>query len=164
MAEKTSEVATRNPFDVFAHEMERFFDDFGFGRGRLSRPSGSRRQGSLEVWTPQIEVSHQNNELCVRADLPGLKKEDVSVDITDEAIAISGERRQEHESKSGGYYRSERSYGNFYRTIPLPKGAISDQAKATFKDGVLEIRVPAPPEQVNRGRRIEIQGSMEPKK
>ena len=104
------------------------------------RPWASRRQGALETWTPQIEVSHQNNELVVRADLPGLKKDDVSVDITEEAIAISGERRQEHESESGGYYRSERSYGSFYRTIPLPKGAISDQAKATFKDGVLEIR------------------------
>ncbi len=179
MAEKTSDVATRqpqsparreqysNPFDIFANEMERFFDDFGFGRGLLSRPWSSmrRQQGQgPEMWTPQIEVSHQNNELLVRADLPGLKKEDVSVDVTDEVITISGERRQEHESNTGGYYRSERSYGSFYRTIPLPKGAISDQAKATFKDGVLEIRVPAPPEQVNRGRRIEIQDTAQQQK
>jgi|SRR4051812_38567784 HSP20 family protein len=167
MAEKTSDVATRqqqsiarrHPFDLFTSEVERLFDDFGFGHGLLSRPwsSGSRRQSASGAWTPQIEVSHQNNELLVRADLPGLKKEDVSIDITDEAITISGERRQEEESESGGYYRSERSYGSFHRTVPLPRGAISDQAKATFKDGVLEIRVPAPPEQVTRGRRIEIQ-------
>lgn len=164
MAEKTSlsrRDQYRNPFDVFANEMERLFDDIGFGR--LSR-HGSGRQGGLESWTPQIEVSHQNNELVVRADLPGLKKEDVSVDITDEAVTISGERRHEQESESGGYYRSERSYGSFYRAIPLPRGAMSDQAKATFKDGVLEVRVPAPPEQVTRGRRIEIADSTQPKK
>jgi HSP20 family protein len=87
-----------------------------------------------------------------------------NIDITDEAIAISGERRQEQESENAGVYRSERSYGSFYRTIPLPRGAISDQAKATFKDGVLEIRVPAPPDQVTRGRRIEIQDASQQKK
>jgi HSP20 family protein len=174
MAEKTSDVATRqpqsiarrHPFDLFTSEVERLFDDFGFGHGLLSRPwsSSPRRHTTLEMWTPQIEVSHQNNELLVRADLPGLKKDDVSIDITDEAITISGERRQEQESESGGYYRSERNYGSFYRTVPLPRGAISDQAKATFKDGVLEVRVPAPPEQVTRGRRIEIQESTDTKK
>jgi HSP20 family protein len=177
MAEKTSEVATRqpqsvarreqhrSPFDMFADEIERLFDDFGFGRGVLTRPWSSRahRQGALEMWTPQIELSQQNNELVVRADLPGLKKEDINIDITDESITISGERHQEHESDSGGVYRSERSYGSFYRAIPLPHGAISDQAKATFKDGVVEIRVPAPPEQVNRGRRIEIQDAAQKK-
>ncbi len=178
MAEKTSDVATRqsqaparreqsrNPFDLFANEMERFFENVGFGRGWLSRPWSStpRTPSGMEMWTPQIEVSHKNNELCVRADLPGLKKDDISVDITDEVITISGERRHEQESDDGGYYRSERSYGSFYRTIPLPNGAISDQAKATFKDGVLEIRVPAPPEQVNRGRHVDIQESADTKK
>jgi HSP20 family protein len=178
MAEKTSEVATRqpqtiarrelyrNPFETFANEMERFFDDFGFGRGWLGRPFGARarRQGALEMWTPQIEVFQQNNELVVRADLPGLKKEDISVDITEDAITVSGERRQEQQSESGGAFVTERSYGSFYRAIPLPHGAIADQAKATFKDGVLEIRVPSPPEQVTRGRRVEIQSTSESKK
>jgi HSP20 family protein len=171
MAEKTSDVATRqpqpmakreqhhSPFETFANEMERLFGDFGFTREWMRRPWSLRmhRPGEVETWTPQIELSQQNNELVVRADLPGLKKEDVNIDINDEAITVSGERRHESESESGGMYRSERNYGSFYRTIPLPKGAISDQAKATFKDGVLEIRVPAPPEQVTRGRRVEIQ-------
>src|SRR5262245_44820196 len=88
MAEKTSlsrREQYRNPFEIFANEMERFFNDVGFGRSWPSQPpaSGSRRQAALEMWAPQIEVSHQNNELLVRADLPGLKKEDVSVDLTD---------------------------------------------------------------------------------
>jgi HSP20 family protein len=163
MAEKTSEVSRReqprSAFDTFADELERMFDDFGFGRGWLGRAWFSRagRQGAAETWSPQIELSQRNNELVMHADLPGLKKDDVNVDITDEAITISGERKHEQESESGGVYRSERKYGSFYRTIPLPRGSISDQAKATFKDGVLEIRVPAPPEQVTRGRRLEIQ-------
>ena len=92
----------------------------------------------------------------VKADLPGLKKEDVKIDITDDAITIQGERRSEHQEEREGVYRSERSYGSFYRVVPLPEGAMTDQAKATFNNGVLEITMPAPPEQVTRGRRLEI--------
>jgi len=92
----------------------------------------------------------------VRADLPGLKKDDVKVDITDQGITIHGEGRQEQQSEQGGIYRTERSYGSFYRQIPLPEGAMTDQAKAAFKNGVLEITVPSPPDQVTRGRRLEI--------
>jgi HSP20 family protein len=168
MAEKSSDLAPRkeqqltrrssgvaSPFRMlerFADEMERMFDDFGLGHG-WTRPSA---MGDAIAWTPQVEVSQRSNELIVHADLPGLSKDDVKVDVTDDAIIIHGERRHEHEEERGGVYRSERSYGSFYRAIPLPEGAITDQAKATFKDGVLEIRMPAPPEQVTRGRRLEI--------
>jgi HSP20 family protein len=148
----------------FANEIDGVFGDFGLGRSGLF-PRGSRTQGtSLDLWVPAVEVSQQNNELVVRADLPGLKKEDITVDITDDAIAISGERRKEQETEQGGVYRSERSYGSFFRTIPVPEGAMVDQAKATFKDGVLEIRLPAPPDQVTRGRRLEIKEGTEAKK
>jgi len=137
----------------FADEVDRMFGEFGFGA--FGRPWGRSAAGDL-TWTPQIEVSQRNNELVVRADLPGMTKDDVKVDVTDDAITIQGERRREHEEERGGIYRSERSYGSFYRAIPLPEGAITDQAKATFKDGVLEITLPAPSDQVTRGRRIEI--------
>jgi HSP20 family protein len=148
----------------FANEIDSVFGDFGLGRSVLA-PRGSRTQGTgLDLWVPQVEVSQQNNELVVRADLPGLKKEDVTVDITDDAITIAGERRREQETEQGGVYRSERSYGSFFRTIPVPEGAIVDQAKATFKDGVLEIRMPAPPDQVTRGRRLEIKDGTDTKK
>jgi HSP20 family protein len=113
---------------------------------------------------PDIGVKQEGHDLVVRADLPGLKKDDVSIDITDHDLTISGERRQEQESERGGVYRSERTYGSFCRAIPLPEGAIADQAKATFNNGVLEIRMPAPPEQVTRGRRLEIRESSEAKK
>jgi HSP20 family protein len=116
------------------------------------------REGAADssAWAPQIDVIQRGNELVVRADLPGMKPDDVVVEVSDGAITISGERRHEFEEDRGSLYRFERSYGAFFRAIPLPAGAIVDQAQASFKDGVLEITVPAPPEQVSRGRRLEI--------
>jgi HSP20 family protein len=171
MAEKQTDVARRDtnltrrepsfgapdPFRM----IERFFDDFGFGRSWLGPRFGraglrSPFRSDVEVWAPEIEVFHRNDELVVRADLPGMTRDDVKVDVTDEALIIQGERKREHEEEKEGVYRSERSYGSFYRAVPLPEGAMADQAKATFKDGVLEIRMPAPPDQVRSGRRLEI--------
>jgi HSP20 family protein len=144
----------RSPFRTLqrmADEIDRVFEDVGFGRS-WSRPFW--REASSDSWAPEVEVFQKNNELTIRADLPGLKRNDVKVDITDNQIYIQGERKHEHEEERDGYYRSERGYGSFYRTIPLPEGTITDQAKANFKDGVLEIRMPAPP--ASRGRRLEI--------
>ena len=151
-------------FERFADEVDRIFEDFGFGRAGLTprarrSPLQSLWRGSAaetETWAPEIEVFHRGNDLVVRADLPGLTKDDVKVDVTDDRIIIQGERKREHEEEREGVYRSERVYGSFYRVIPLPEGAITDQAKATFKDGVLEVTMPAPPEEVRRGRRLEI--------
>ena len=177
MAEKRTEVAPReqrglsrqdpisdfaNPFrtlERLADEMDRMFGDFGLGRSWMSpRPGSWLRSPSREwqTWAPDIEVFHRNSELVVRADLPGLSRDDIKIDATDHGITIQGERKREHEEEREGLYRSERSYGRFYRMIPLPEGAMIDQAKASFKDGVLEIVMPAPPEQVRRGRRLEI--------
>jgi HSP20 family protein len=126
--------------------------------GRTARNGAPTRDGaaSMTAWVPKIDVFQQGNELVVRADLPGLDPEDVTVDISDDAVTIAGERRQEREEEHGGVYRIERSYGAFHRVVPLPDGAITDRANATFRDGVLEIRMPAPPEQVSRGRRLEV--------
>lgn len=185
MAEKATEMAPRerqamsrrepqwatSPFrtlERFADEMDSMFENFGLGRSWLGPRFGGRwlttpSRGRMDLWAPEIEVTQQDNELVVRADLPGMKKDDVCVDVTDTDISISGDRRQEEETERGGIYRSERSYGSFFRTIPLPEGAMADQAKATFKDGVLEIRMPAPP-QATRGRRLEIKEAAEAKK
>jgi HSP20 family protein len=149
-----------SPFSMlerFADEMDRVFENFGFG-GLRSRQSG-RGFGLLsgeDIWTPELEIFHRNSELVIRADLPGLTKDDVKVDVSDNQVIIEGERQRQHEEEREGVFRSERSYGRFYRAIPLPEGVIADQAKATFKNGVLEVTIPAPPEQARRGRRLEI--------
>jgi HSP20 family protein len=131
----------------FAENMEQAFGgqwDSGFGREQ----SG--------MWSPAIDVSERGDQLVVRADLPGLAREDVKVETMDNHLVIQGERRQEHEEQEGGYRRSERRYGSFYRSIPLPEGAQTEQARAEFKDGVLEISVPVPASQ-QRGRTIPIE-------
>lgn len=140
---------------IFSDDVARLLTDNGGQSGRMSvRPRAEG--GNAFAWAPKIDVMQQGNELTVRADLPGVRPDDVTVEIGDDAIAISGERRQERAEETDGAYRYETTYGTFWREIPLPEGALVDQAKATFKDGVLEVRVPAPPAQVSRGRRIEI--------
>ena len=145
------DASPRSALQRFASEIDRMFDDFGIGRRRAAPLS----QEPLGVaWAPEVEVFQKNGELTIKADLPGLKREEVSVDITDDAVTIQGERRQEHHEEREGLYRSERSYGSFCRIIPLPESAITEQAKASFRDGVLEVTMPAPP--TAKGRRLEI--------
>ena len=145
----------------FSEEMDRLFEDFGFGRGWLAPsfgrelfPAGSGEFGGA-TWSPQVEAFEREGKYVVRADLPGLTKDDVKVEVTGDAIIISGERKSEHEEKREGFYRSERSYGSFYRRLPLPEGVKADDAHATFRNGVLEITMPAPQRQ-SRSRRLEI--------
>jgi len=92
-----------------------------------------------------------------RVDLPGVKKEDVTVHVTDGHLALSGERKQEKEEKKDNVYRTEREYGSFYRAVPLPEGAKLEDVKATFADGVLEVSVPLPVPQDRAVRKVEIQ-------
>ena len=110
---------------------------------------------------PDVEMLQRNNELVIRADLPGLSKDDVKVDVTDDAITVHGERREEHQEEREGYYHTEREYGQFERVIPVPEGAITESAQASFKNGVLEITIQAPPAETRRGRRLDIKESAE---
>jgi HSP20 family protein len=112
--------------------------------------------GPMTAWSPAIEVSALDGKVIVRADLPGLNKEDVKVEVTDGSLVIQGERKQEHEEHKQGFHRSERMYGSFYRSIPLPKGAQVDQARAQFNNGVLEVSIPVPAEQ-QQGRQIPVE-------
>ncbi|HXH05008.1 MAG TPA: Hsp20/alpha crystallin family protein [Vicinamibacterales bacterium] len=140
-----------NPFALMrrlSDEMDRVFADF-FGGRPAAREAGA--------WAPDIEMFQRGNELVVRADLPGLSKDDVQVELTEDALVLRGERKREEKEEREGFYRSERSYGAFERVIPLPEGTIAESAKATFKNGVLEIVMQAPPKEARQGRRIEIQ-------
>jgi len=131
----------------FASDMERLFDNFeGFRFPRLFGTTLFPFNKEFEhvAWVPEIEVTKTNEKFTVHVDLPGLKKDEVKVEVTDNFLTISGERKAEKEEKREGYYRSERSYGSFHRQIPLPEGAKTDTATAEFKDGVLEIAMQAP--------------------
>ena len=159
VALKTPEMG--NPFQMmrrFTQNMERLFEDFqGFSFPNFFSTDLTPFRMEFETgeWLPQIEVLQTNGQFMVRADLPGLTKEDVKVEITDEFLTISGERKQETEEKREGFYRSERSYGRFYRQIPLPETTQTENAAATFANGVLEITIPAP-KAVAPTRKLEI--------
>lgn len=130
-----------NPFSVMRRmhdEMDRVFGE-AFG-SRMGPTSGFG--GGLMSWSPAVEVSEGKDEVVVCAELPGLKPEEVKVEVTEEALVIEGERKQEREDKQGDRWHSERHYGHFYRAIPLPEGAKTDQARADFKNGELRVTVP----------------------
>jgi len=147
--------AFSNPFSMMRrmHEdMDRVFSDLMGGR-----PGASAFGGGLSTWAPAVEVSERDNQLNVCAELPGLKPEDVKVEVTQDAIVIEGERKQEDESKEGGRWHSERRYGRFYRMIPLPEGADAEHIRADFKNGELHVTVPIERPQ-NKRRQIPING------
>lgn len=138
-----------NPFGMmrrFHGEMERLLEDFGgfrFPTFFNEEVWPFRTEFEDLEWMPQIEVHHHNGRLTVRADLPGMTKDDIKVELTNEMLTMSGERKEEKKEEHEGFYRTERSYGNFYRQIPLPEGVKTDKAEATFVNGVLEISMPA---------------------
>jgi HSP20 family protein len=150
------EIFNYSPFALmrrFSDEMDRVFSSaFGFP----SSFGSMRGMGDLGAWAPPVEVRERDGNIEISAELPGLNKDEVKVECTDEGIIIEGERRREHESGEGSYHRSERSYGRFYRMLPLPEGAQTDKAKAEFKNGVLEVRVPVSEEHRRKTRQIPI--------
>lgn len=131
-----------------SEDLDQLFGQFGFGR--LAIPN------AVATWSPQIETFERNGKLIVRADLPGLTKDNVDVEVNAGVLTISGERKEEQEEDRDGYYRSERSYGQFYRAIPLPEGVDEEQCDATFKDGVLEISFDAPKPEQRKARKIQV--------
>jgi HSP20 family protein len=132
--EREEEATTLMP--RFTLDLERLFDDF------WARPRWFRRQMNEFTWSPDLEVFEKNGRFNVRADLPGMTREDIKVNVVEGMLTIEGERKREAETRREGYYRSERSYGSFYRAVPLPEGSKLDQVLATFKNGVLDVSVP----------------------
>jgi HSP20 family protein len=127
---------TLDPFAMMRRLSEEMDRAFGSSFG-LTRSMGQRG-----VWSPAIEVRELDNQLEISAELPGMSKENVKLEVTEDQIVLEGERKVEEEKKEKGFVRSERSYGHFYRAIPLPDGADPEKAKAEFKDGILRVTVP----------------------
>ncbi|MDQ3572903.1 MAG: Hsp20/alpha crystallin family protein [Actinomycetota bacterium] len=132
--------------DSLQGEMNRLFDTF-FGNGGTAG-SRSRR------WVPAMDLLEEEDALVLRADLPGLDRDHVSIEVKDRVLTVSGERKDEHTEKADGFYRVERAFGGFSRSLTLPDGIASDQIQATFDKGVLEVRIPKPEER--QPQRIEI--------
>jgi HSP20 family protein len=144
----------------FFEEMDRVYEDFGvrlpsvFGRGReLFR----REVGLIPAeWSPRIDDSEEQGKFLVRADLPGLAKDDIKIELTNDLLTIQGERKQSKEEHREGCLYSECSYGSFYRALPIPEGVETSKATARFQNGVLEISMPAAPHPATQARRLEI--------
>lgn len=109
--------------------------DFGWPRHR-------HLLADMETTAPAIEISEDKNDVLVKAELPGMKKEDLEINVEERLLTIRGEKKKEEERKGEGYFYSERSYGAFERCIEIPRDVQSDKAHASFKDGVLEVRLP----------------------
>jgi len=143
----------------FANDMERMLEDFGafplapFFDRDFAFPQPTEFQRTM--WAPKIEVIENGKKFKVRAELPGLNKEDVSLELNNNFLILKGERKQEEEEKREGFYRSERNYGSFYRSIPIPEGAEMKNPKATFVNGLLEVEMEIPAS-MTKNKKVEI--------
>jgi HSP20 family protein len=122
--------------DTLQGEVNRLFDTF----------FGSSNDARARRWVPAMDLVESDDQLILRADLPGLDKDDVSIEIKDGVLTVSGERRTERERKSEGFYRVERAFGSFSRSLSLPEGIDAEKVSADFDKGVLEVRIPKPEE------------------
>ncbi len=132
-----------SPLRAWEREIERMFEDFpfaGFPRFRELEPFSFPRE--LRLNAPSLDMYEEKNDVVVKAELPGMTKDDIEIKLIDSTLTLKGEKKKEEEVKEKDYYRCEREYGSFLRTVELPAEVKTDGAKATFKDGVLEIRLP----------------------
>src|SRR5688572_28252814 len=135
--------------EPFSREVDRLFDTFFGGEAQAARR-----------WVPPMDLVEAEDHFVLKADLPGLSEGDVSIEVQDGTLSISGERKAEHESRERGWYRIERSFGSFSRSLTLPDGVDAEGISAEFDRGVLEVTIPKPEER--KPRRVQIQaGSRE---
>jgi HSP20 family protein len=137
-------------------EMNRLFNTF------FDTITPGNGGNTLRRWVPAMDLVETEGEFVLRADLPGLSQDDVKIELQDQVLTISGERKAEHEERKEGYYRVERSSGAFSRSLTLPEGVDPSAVKASFDKGVLEVRIPKPEERKPRRVEISVGGPSEP--
>jgi HSP20 family protein len=146
--EKTKEARELAPWRPFAdltgweRDMERMMDNFFDRRMRPWWPERWFRTEGMLTSAPALDVYEEKDDLVIKAELPGMEKDNVEVSLTDHTLTIKGEKKKEDEVKEEKYYRSERSYGSFVRSLQLPTDVQADKIKASFKNGILEVRLP----------------------
>ena|SRR5436190_4160220 len=132
--------------DSLQSEFNRLFDSF-LGDGG-SADARARR------WVPAMDLVETDDHLVLKADLPGISKDDVNIEVKDSVLTVAGERKAEHDERADGYYRIERAFGGFSRSLTLPPGIDGSAISADFTDGVLEVRIPKPEERKPQRVRI----------
>lgn len=153
---RTDDPMKREEEDLFSalqREMNRLFDDFSSGSD--ISPFGAMRERS-KTFFPSIDVKEDEKEMRVEVELPGMDEKDVEVLLTENTLTLKGEKKQEKEDKKKDYYHMERSYGYFNRMIPLPAGIDVKKVNASFKNGVLSVRLPKAEESKSKGKRIPV--------
>ncbi len=134
-------------------DIDRWFDDF------FMRPFAFPRVRTMAMQEimPDVDIFESDGDVILKAELPGMKKDDIEVTLSDGTITLSGEKKQEEEVKKKDYYKVERSYGSFCRTFSLPAEVKADKVKSTFKDGVLEVRMPKSEEAKSKEVKVKIE-------
>jgi len=142
-------------FDSTFGRMQRDIDEL-FGLSGRNR--GGQQQGGSDValWRPSMDLRETDKNLIVHADLPGVKKEDINIELNDNVLTISGERKHEKKEDNEKFHRTERSYGKFVRSMAVPEGVTSDNIKAKYDNGVLEVILPKPEEKKKEAKRITV--------
>lgn len=154
---KSGEIAKReedNPVSSLQRDVNRIFDNFW---RRFDQPFAAL--GRWEAGGPRTDIAETDSLLEVSVELPGIDRQDVDISLTDNTLTIKGEKKSEREENKKGYHLSERSYGSFYRSIPLPSGVDTDKANAEFKNGVLTVTLPKIEEALSRVKKIEVKAN-----
>lgn len=139
------------PFGPLQQEINKLFDDFGYGLA-FSRPWFEQ----MTDFHAKTDVKETDKEIVVAVEVPGVDLKDIDISLTDDSIAISGEKQEEKEEEQKGYYRMERTYGSFHRVIPLPCAIDREKADAVYKDGVLRISLPKAPETLKKEKKVSV--------
>ncbi|MFN4196673.1 MAG: Hsp20/alpha crystallin family protein [Caldimicrobium sp.] len=145
-----ADITIWRPFQELKKEMDRLFQEF-FGKSLFPE-----RWEGIE-WAPAVDVSETEDEIVVKADLPGVKPEDIEINIADNILTIKGEKKRESEEKKENFYRVERFYGSFMRSIQVPVKVDTEKIKAQYKDGVLKIILPKKPESKAKVIKVEVE-------
>lgn len=147
-----------SPLRTWEHELDRLFEDFPFFRWpRLRELEPFRFRHEMHLRAPVLDVYEEKDEVIVKSELPGMAKDDIEIVISDSTLTLKGEKKREEEIEEKDYYRCEREYGSFQRTIDLPAEVKTEEAKATFKDGVLEVHLPKTDEAKKRQIHVPVQ-------
>jgi len=123
-------------------DLERVMDDFYDRRARAWWPERWSLPAVLDIEPPVVDFYEEKDDLVVKAELPGMEKQDIEVNVIDHSLTIKGEKKKEEDVEEENYYRSERAFGSFRRSLELPSDVQAEKAKASFKNGILEVRLP----------------------